>query len=330
MATNAAAPLVSVVTPFYNTAPYLAECIESVLCQTYQNWEYVLVDNRSTDGSADIARKYASTDKRVRLIETAEFLSQVQNYNYALRQISADSQYVKVVEADNWIYPDCLSKMIELAEVHPQVGIVSSYNATETTVRFKGLHISKGVVPGRDLARIHLLGDAYWFGAPTAVLMRSSIVRRRDSFYSETAMIAEDLMVCYDAFREWDFGFVHQVLTFIRTENESILSRRRGFHGQMLIDKLVLLKLYGADFLTSSEYSLAYRKTKRRYYGELALGALHGQGKDFWKFNMDVLSSIGTKLEYGSLASQILREMLAIVLNPGRSISALIRRIRSN
>ena len=49
---------ISVVTPFYNTAPYLAQCIESVLAQTHRNFEYVLVDNQSTDGSAEIAASY--------------------------------------------------------------------------------------------------------------------------------------------------------------------------------------------------------------------------------------------------------------------------------
>ena len=50
-------PLVSVVTPFYNTADYLGECIESVLRQTYENWGYVLVDNCSTDGLSEIAER---------------------------------------------------------------------------------------------------------------------------------------------------------------------------------------------------------------------------------------------------------------------------------
>jgi cellulose synthase/poly-beta-1,6-N-acetylglucosamine synthase-like glycosyltransferase len=54
------APFVSVVTPFYNTREFLAECIESVLIQTYQNWEYILVDNWSTDGSSQVAEEYAS------------------------------------------------------------------------------------------------------------------------------------------------------------------------------------------------------------------------------------------------------------------------------
>ena len=58
-------PLVSVLTPFYNTAPYLAECIESVLAQTRGDFEYLLVDNCSTDGSDDIAAGYAARDPRI-------------------------------------------------------------------------------------------------------------------------------------------------------------------------------------------------------------------------------------------------------------------------
>ena len=73
-------PLVSFVTPFFNTREYLAECIESVLRQTYQDWEYILVDNQSKDGSNEIAKSYASRfPEKIRLIRTEKFLTQVQN-----------------------------------------------------------------------------------------------------------------------------------------------------------------------------------------------------------------------------------------------------------
>ena len=69
-------PLVTIVTPFYNTREYLEDCIKSVLHQTYENWEYVLVDNCSTDGSSELPSEYASMFRsRIRLIRTKSFLS---------------------------------------------------------------------------------------------------------------------------------------------------------------------------------------------------------------------------------------------------------------
>ena len=60
-------PFVSIVTPVYNTEKYLAECIDSVLAQTYQNWEYIIVDNCSTDKSPLIAESYACKDSRIKI-----------------------------------------------------------------------------------------------------------------------------------------------------------------------------------------------------------------------------------------------------------------------
>src|SRR5271167_1922371 len=100
-------PLVSFVTPFYNTEGYLGECIESVLRQTYGNWEYVLVNNCSTDSSAQIAEQYRNEHPdRIRLEHNPVFLSQVENYNHALHLISSESQYCKFVQADDWLFPD--------------------------------------------------------------------------------------------------------------------------------------------------------------------------------------------------------------------------------
>src|ERR1700739_3466819 len=104
-------PLVSVVTPFFNTAPYLAECIESVLAQSYTHFEYILLDNCSTDGSSEIAASYAS-DPRIHLIRCTEFVSQLPNYNRALKKISNSSVYCKIVQADDWIFPECLQLMV--------------------------------------------------------------------------------------------------------------------------------------------------------------------------------------------------------------------------
>ena len=81
-------PLVSVVTPFYNEEKYLAECIKSVLAQTYATWEYIIVNNCSTDKSLEIAKVYQERDPRIRIYNNEMFLNQIENFNYILRQIS--------------------------------------------------------------------------------------------------------------------------------------------------------------------------------------------------------------------------------------------------
>src|ERR1700704_5369633 len=120
-------PRVSIITPFYNTEQYIAECIESVLAQTYSNWEYILVNNQSTDASRSIAEPYAQKDKRIRLLDTPAHLGQVENFEAALRRMSPDSRYCKMVLADDWLFPECVERMMTLAEANPTVGIVSSY-----------------------------------------------------------------------------------------------------------------------------------------------------------------------------------------------------------
>lgn len=61
-------PLVTVITPVYNGQEYIAECIQSVLDQTYSRWEYLIVDNCSQDRSLEIARQFASKDARIRIV----------------------------------------------------------------------------------------------------------------------------------------------------------------------------------------------------------------------------------------------------------------------
>lgn len=308
-------PLVSIVTPVHNTAPYLAECIQSVLRQRYANWQHVIVDNASTDGSLDIARRYASDDPRIRALRYDQLLAQVPNYNRALGQVDPDCKFVKFLEADNWLFPDCLEKMVELAQTHPSVGIVSSYNTTETRIRFTGLPLARCVVQGRETARMHLSGDAYLFGAPTTVLMRADVVRAVTPFYNESHLLGEDLSACFDALRTWDFGFVHQILTFVRTENESILSKIKGFDAQAL-DRVVLLRRHGRDFFSTQEYNRAEASLTRDYYASLARGAIKRQGSEFWQFHRAGLRSSELELDRFRLSCAVLRELGARALDP--------------
>jgi glycosyltransferase involved in cell wall biosynthesis len=104
-----APPLVSVISPVYNGEAHLAECIESVLAQTYPDWEYLVVDNCSTDRTFEIAERYAKQDARVPIVRNERFVSAAQNHNIGLGQMSSESRYCKFVHADDWLFAECLA-----------------------------------------------------------------------------------------------------------------------------------------------------------------------------------------------------------------------------
>jgi glycosyltransferase involved in cell wall biosynthesis len=280
------------VTPFYNTAKYLAECIESVLRQTYQNWEYVLVDNCSTDGSSEVAQSYVSRfPGKLRLVHTESFLSQVQNYNFALSQISPNAKYCKMVQADDWLFPDCVRSMIEVAEAHPTVGIVSAYQLEGEHVALGGLPYPSPEVSGRETCRLYFLKKRYLFGTPTSLLLRSELIRSRHSFYDERYAPFEDGHVCFDILKTWNFGFVHQVLTYTRVDDQSFVAQARAA-GLLHFFRFSAVIAHGRDCLSEEEYKRCLKDAERPYFLHLARCALRGSDQAFWELHRDKLASV--------------------------------------
>src|SRR6185503_11552917 len=243
-------PRVSVVTPFYNTAPYIAACIESVLGQTHSNFEYLLVDNRSTDGSRDIAARYAARDGRIRLIDNAEFLGQLANFNRALDQVDPASRYVKMLLADDVLFPDALSRLVEAAERDPRTGLVAAYYLHGDRVDGSGLPLGVSSLPGREALRRTFLAPCFLVGTPSTVLYRADIVRSRRPFFTDR--LHADTEAAYEILLEHHLGFVHQVLSFVRTDNESISSAVRDFF-PIGLDNLIVVERFGRAVLSPAE-----------------------------------------------------------------------------
>jgi len=320
-------PRVSVVTPFYNAAPFLDECIRSVLGQTLRDFEYLLVDNCSSDGSLEIARRYAAADSRIRLWTNERFLDQVANYNAALGRISTESEYCKIVQADDWIYKRCLEEMVELAEGHPAVAIVSSYRLRGHQVNGVGLPLEPRIVAGREICRRQLTTDAFFFGSPTTLLFRSNVVRSRNPFY-EAGRLHEDTEACYEILQHHDLGFVHQVLSFTRIDNPSIMSAARDFDPHVL-DKLIVLKRFGPVFLERREFADAWRRHERRYLRRLAEAALSLRSSDYWRYQRRGWASIGYAPSALRVAAQGCLVLLDLALNPQNSLARLVHLLRS-
>ena len=310
-------------TPFHNTAAYLAHCIEGVLAQSYSNFEYILVDNCSTDGSGELAERFARRDPRIRLIRRTQLLSQVQNYNCALAEISDASKYCKLVQADDFIFPECLRLMVHSFEQSESIGLVSSYWLKGTTVWGSGFPSGTTLLPGKEMARLYLRAGMYVFGSPTTVMYRSSIVRNQQPFYDES-LLHEDTEKCMQILERWDFGFVHQLLSFLRLGNESVSSAFRGFQPEAL-DQYIIVQRYASLFLESSEALALKKRSKQDYYQVLATEAVRFRGPDFWRYHHAGLGTLGEKLDRVYLGLQMAGTLLWMAANPGATVVRVMR-----
>jgi glycosyltransferase involved in cell wall biosynthesis len=321
-------PLVSVITPFFNTEQYIVECIESVLAQSYFNWEYLLVNNQSTDASRGIAERYARQDKRIHLLDTPKFLSQIENFEAALQYMSPASQYCKMVLADDWLFPECLERMVRLAEENPTVGIVSSYRLLGDAITGDGLPPTSTVISGRKACR-HMLVDGYYLtGTQTTILTRADIVRKAHPFYP-VGWIYEDTEACFQVLANHDLGFVHQVLTFSRKDNESISSEVARFNPGP-IRKFVFAKKYGSQFLAADECR-EYVRRETDFYGEfLAASVFQLKSREFWEFHRRGLHEAGADFWSIGLPKYVFMELLDIAFNPKKTLGRLLRLVKDS
>jgi glycosyltransferase involved in cell wall biosynthesis len=324
---SAAKPLVSVVTPMYNEAEHVAECIESVLNQTHQNWEYVIVDNCSTDGSPEIVRRYAENDHRIRLVQNPQFLQAIPNHNAALRQISPASKYCKIVFADDWIFPECLERMVEVVEKHPSVGLVSAYGLEGQQVVWTGLPYPSTVVPGSEVCRRLFLDGLYVFGTATSVLYRADLVRSHDPFF-EAANIHADMEACVFLLKNSDFGFVHQVLTFTRVRAGSLITMSRNIN-TLAASKLSQLVRHGPHFLSPQEFANCLNRSLSEYYWYLAGSFVRGREKSFWDFHRRTLREAGVGFNRARLARTVFARLCVASLNLKDNLERLLK-VRSS
>lgn len=326
-------PQVSIVTPVYNEEEHLAECIESVLAQTYQNWDYTIVNNCSTDRSLEIARDYAAKDPRIRVRDNKQFLDMIANHNVAIQQISPASKYCKMVLGDDLIFPRCLQAMVAVGEAYPSVGIVSAYEQAGQQVRITGLPESQSLVTGREACRLFLLEKLLLFGSQNSVLYRADLVRRRNPFFVETEMYA-DFEVCFALLRSSDLGFVHEILTFSRPRAGSVgaVAADTGAHfGSMLS----ILFTYGRDCLPSEEFEGCLDRQLSQYYRFLGRRLLIERDRGFWSYHKRTFAEAGIRFSRVRLAKAAVEQLCGSVLNPKSTLESirrvfLLRKIRKS
>jgi glycosyltransferase involved in cell wall biosynthesis len=188
-------PLVSVCIPTFNRAGVIGDALESALSQTYRSLEIVVVDDASTDDTAD--RIEAHQDKRICFYRNVCTLGQAGNRNRTLA-LSRGS-LIKFLDSDDQLEPDCISRMVELFMDQPSVGFVFSRRnvlldepVTGASIQWKAqyeeLHTNFSTLEllndGRQLLKQWLAAGLHdnWIGEPSVVMVRRSHLERVGGF----------------------------------------------------------------------------------------------------------------------------------------------------
>ena len=180
-------PSVSVIVPVYNAAAYLQKCLDSILAQSFRDFELILVDDGSTDGSGAIADRCAGRDGRVRVFhKTNAGVSQTRNYGLS----HADGEFVTFIDSDDFLSEDFLAKLLELMTPETDFCFGNLEMLTE-----KGNFVYQAFEPGKDKQEtLSNLFSCGWM-CSAGVLFRRSFLEDNHLSYPEHINYTEDVWI---------------------------------------------------------------------------------------------------------------------------------------
>ena len=212
-------PAFTVVMPAYNAAAYLSQTIESVLSQSFTNFELIIIDDGSTDDTSEIAQKYSEIDNRVKvLLQSNQGVSATRNKGISLSQ----SKYIAFIDADDKWFPENLKLHFEHLEKNPHLGV--SYAKVEF-LHPDGNHTGK-IARGR---LTKLQPQHFLYENPTMTV--SNIVVRRQVFeevgcFDCTMSYSEDIDFLFrTACSRWKVEGIDQILLAYRTTQGGLSSQ---------------------------------------------------------------------------------------------------------
>lgn len=238
-------PLVTVIIPCYNYGHLIQETLQSVLKQTYANWECLVIDDGSTDNTADVVKRYSLKDKRIKLI-TQRNGGQSNARNNGLKH--AVGKYVQFLDADDLLQDDKLRNQVAYLESNPDVAVVY------TEIRYFETDAPEQLLLSRDgknqnpfpymSGKGHAILDYFLYQNPIelgALLFRKEVIDRV-GYFDETIKGVED----------WDLCF-------------RIAACNYNFHFLKQAQSSILMRYHAESFSTSSEkMTIAFNKLKQK------------------------------------------------------------------
>jgi glycosyltransferase involved in cell wall biosynthesis len=221
--------------PAYKAAPFIGATIESVLRQTDDWWELVVVDDASPDDTFTIASGYAA-DPRLRVTRNRENVGPAGNWNRVVAMARAD--YVKVLCDDDLLYPTCLARQAAALDAYPSAGLVGSRRDIidedgRIVIARRGLAGLSGLVPGHLATKRMLETGTTPFGEPSVVLFRAEALRQAGPFRDRYATLV-DVDMYARILRDWDAVAIDDTLAAFRVSVGSWSDRSHRVQGRNL------------------------------------------------------------------------------------------------
>lgn len=267
-------PLVSVIMPVYNVEKYIGEAIESVLNQTYQNFELIIIDDCTPDSSMEIARSYA--DPRIVLCKNPVNLGLAQARNTGIRASKGD--YIAMLDSDDISTPDRLAKQVAYLESHPAIGICG------TGYRFFG---NNEKTPKQRFIGTEELKTLFAFYPGfhcTTIMFRWKLIFEHDLFYWEDKdWICEDYDICMRAIDIMGIDVIPDCLYLYRKHDTQLTTNDIGY-------KRKTAKLAGTYI--SRKLNNLLNKEELQTYIDMAAEKDLQDSKDYYSMITEICSRI--------------------------------------
>lgn len=287
-------PRVAIITPVYNGAKFLHDAMTSVQEQSYANAVHVLLNNASTDATADIIATFANARIPVVVFDNPVTLPLAANWNRAVTLGRDGSDYFRILCADDMITDDGIEKMVALAETDPDIAVIASLRHTSTGIEEFGWDKRKPIFGGGEAIRA-CFWDGNGFATPH-VMYRTAKTRLRPQFFVEDLTSFDTEAVFHVLSQNGaKLGFIHEPLGFTRRHSESITETTARPNHTAYFDWFTMMRQYGPVGLTADEYNQRASAFRRHYLRRLIAWRWPQSNKTAYNWHMEALATLGQR-----------------------------------
>lgn len=258
-------PQVSIIIPVYNVESYLRQCLDSVISQTFTNWECILIDDGSNDNSGKICDEYANNDSRFRVFhKTNGGVSTARNFGID----KATSEWITFIDSDDWIEKDYISIMFndnQNSDLSMQGYKIVSHRGNEVIHKFENsLYTS-------DILSVFCESEyKNIINSPVSKLFKTNIIRKYNIKFDKSISYGEDHIFVLEYLKHVNVVYISNAFEYNYYQDDSVSLTRKPIHSNQLISYMLLA--YNKQLALILQFNAldnkaALNAVARRFYG---------------------------------------------------------------